>query len=402
MAEETTQTQAPEAQPNFTEKMQQALWGEVEPPKPTEQPQEPVATQEPAQQPTEQPQSTPEPKKQEDPAEEILDEDAFIKKYFEGFDSVESVRKEIESLRGKTQTAAEIKFENEVSDKLFKAIQAGKTKEVRQILELQERIEDISAKEVNEETAEDIIKTAMQLKYKDLTPKEIEYKFQKEFGVPSKPTQRADELDEDYEERVAEWQSKVDDIKMNRMIEAKLLRPEIEQAKASIVFPEINKQESQQAQAPSQEELEEFKRMQESFTKTAQEKINGFNGFTVQVKDKDVDYAVSYAPSAEEKALVTKAITKFAEDGFNPNALLYERWVTQDGNLNVEQMTKDLLRIYTGEKAEQKIAVDAANQRLELYLKEKKNINLNSQPSGTYQPEGKTQAQKLQESFWGN
>jgi hypothetical protein len=75
--------------------------------------------------------------------------------------------------------------------------------------------------------------------------------------------------------------------------------------------------------------------------------------------------------------------------------------VKEDGSINVSQMAEDLSRIYMSKNAERKFATDSANKRMELYLKEKKNINLVDTPSGNVPLQGKPESERLQEAFWG-
>lgn len=157
------------------------------------------------------------------------------------YESPEQAIKEIEELRAykATPVIPELKYENEFSEKVHKAIIAGKTQDVYKFLEEQERLNSVTALDINSDNADKVIKMGMQLKYKDLTPSEIEYKFNKDFGLPKEPIQKTDELDEEFAERKATWQEKVNDINMNRVIEAKLLKPELDSAKAKLVLPEI-------------------------------------------------------------------------------------------------------------------------------------------------------------------
>lgn len=131
-----------------------------------------------------------------------------------------------------------------------------------------------------------------------------------------------------------------------------------------------------------------LKKNQESFLLSAEKTVNEFNGFSLQVKDKDVDYTVSYSPSQEERTFVNSKIKDFAESGFNANAILADRWVSEDGkSVNIDTMVKDLSRIYGDDKISQKLVVDAANKRLETYLKDKKQISVNGQQEqGTFSP----------------
>ena len=57
-------------------------------------------------------------------------------------------------------------------------------------------------------------------------------------------------------------------------------------------------------------------------------------------------------------------------------------------------MVKDLSLIYSNEKQSQKLVADAANKRLELYLKEKKNINLNETNNSQFVPNGQKNQQE--------
>jgi hypothetical protein len=162
-----------------------------------------------------------------------------------GYQSPDDAFKEIEELRTLKANPPQagqpqIKFENEQSEKLFNAIQKGERKTVYNILAQQERLEELTTKEVSKETAADLIKFGMQLKYKDLSPQEIEYKFNKDFGLPKEPVQGDAEDEEEFKARKEEWSGKVYDIEMNRMIEAKLLKPELESAKQKLVLPQAD------------------------------------------------------------------------------------------------------------------------------------------------------------------
>jgi hypothetical protein len=158
-----------------------------------------------------------------------------------GYDTPETAIKEIEELRAykATPIIPELKFENEESARIVKALQAGKHAEVYSILEQQVKIDRLVEGDMTAEKAADVVKLGMQIKYKDLTPQEIDYKFNKQFALPPKPALLAGEDQEEYDARVATWQSVVDDKKMELMIEAKLAKPELQTSKQKLVFPEI-------------------------------------------------------------------------------------------------------------------------------------------------------------------
>lgn len=162
-----------------------------------------------------------------------------------GYDTPETAIREIEELRAykATPIVPELKFENEESARIVKALQAGKHSEVYSILEQQMKIDRLTDGEITVDRAADVVKLGMQLKYKDLTPQEIDYKFNKQFGTPPKPGLLPAEDQEEFDERLKVWQAVVDDKKMELMIEAKLARPELQNSKQKLVFPEIESQD---------------------------------------------------------------------------------------------------------------------------------------------------------------
>lgn len=351
-------------------------------------------------------QEQPKPQPVNEPEEEVIDVNEWLKREFE-VEDVEVIKQEREAykkLKETPPTPAEIQFANEQSKHLHELIREGKWKEANKILEQQEKIETYIAANVDATTAEDIIKLGMSLKYKDLSPKEIDYKFNKEFALPKEPVQAVDELDTDFEARKAEWQEKVNDIQTNKIIEAKLMRPELEKLKTQLVLPEISKKDAQPQNQPTQEDLEADKRLKETFLKNAENSVKNLNGLSTSVKDKDVDLSINYGVSPEQKAALSQKMTAFAESGFNANALLAERWVNADMTINTDQIAKDLLLLENQGDILQKSATEAANQRLEAYIKGKKNVNLSGvQNGGDFKPDGdKSHAQRLQDFFWNN
>lgn len=387
MSEEVKEVVA-EEKPQFAQTLQEAIWEE----KPMVAPnQAPEAAAKPAE---------PTPPIQE--AEEILDPKDWLKREFE-VDDVAVLKAEREELKKlKEQPPGEIKFDNEESRKIYEYLKEGgeKKKELKKYLEQQDLLEQFTSSEITKENSEAIIKMGMQLKHPELTADEISHRFNKQYSIPKEPVQTADELDEEFLERKNEWQEKVREIEMERNIEAKLLKPELEKAKSQLVLPEIER--GNQQKPPTQEELDATKKMQESFLQKTQTIIDSFGGFSAQVKNKDVDFSVAYSLSKEDKGIVGEKLKTFAQANFDANALFLDRWVTDDGQLNESQMIEDLSRIYTGKNSDAKIASEAAHQRMELYLKEKKKIVITPDNNGQFLPDGdKTKEQRLQENFWG-
>ncbi len=303
----------------------------------------------------------------------------WLKKEFEIEDPaiLKAEREELKTLKANPQKE-QIKFADEQSKHIYELLSQGaeKRKEVLQVLKNQEEIENLSGLEVNKDNAADIIKLQMKLKNKQLTASEIEFEYKQSFVAPKEPVQKSSELDDDFEERVAEWKEKVSEVEMRRIIAAKMAQPELAQLKSEIVLPEIQRDNQSTEKAPTPEELAAFENDKKSFVTSAEGLINGFNGISGQVKDKDVDYLVNYAISPEGKTLVASKLKEFAESGFNANALFTDLWLDDNNNLKVDQMVEDLSLLFEGKKAIPKLVNDAANKRIETYLKDKKQINL--------------------------
>ena len=315
---------------------------------------------------------------------QATDTNTFLKNKW-GWDNEEAADTEIKSLREKAEKNFE--FKNEDSKKVAEYIIDGKEDELYAFLDNKKKVEKLATANVEDvNVAAQLVKFDLRNANKNLNEDEIDFLFNEKYSTPEKPVQGEFEEDADYNTKVKIWEKQVSNIEKKMIIEAKMAQPKLAQLKTELVLPNISK-ESSQVQ-PTQEDLTAAKEQQDSFIKFAESKAKDFTGFSVQVKDKDVNYTVSYAPSQEEKTLVTNKLKEFAESGFNANALLADRWVAEDGKtIKVEQMVKDLSRLYADDKATQKLVLDASNKRIEAYLKEKKQINVNGlSQNGQFSP----------------
>lgn len=389
VVQETTQ----EAQSDISTKLQDAIWGDGVP----TQTQEPVV--EATQQQTE---ATTQVKSQE-PEDEILDPNDWLKREFE-VDSPDTLKQYLQEYKTLKETKPqETKWANDDSKKLYEAIASGDRNQVLDILNKQSKLEQLASAELNTSNAADVVKSYLQFKYPDLTQDEINYKFNKQYSISSKPTQRDDELDDEYNMRLSAWESDKRDKEMELMIDAKQYRPELVKFKNDLVLPEIKQNNQQPTQQISQEELAEIEKAKDGFVKNTEAFLGTFNGISTSVKDKDVDYNVSYLVSQEDKALMSQFAKEFAESNFDANQLFAKDWLNEDGSLNVKQIIEDKMWLANKDRIIQKIAMESANQRLELYLKEKKNIKLDIGDKGKDfgVVNQKSQSEVLQERFWG-
>jgi hypothetical protein len=320
------------------------------------------------------------------------------------FQDADTAKNEIKRLR-EQKPQEEIKFANDDSKRVHDLLRGGKIEDVISIYEKQKQINSVLSTEVTKDNAADVIKLGMKLKYPTLTKDQIDFQYRQEYGLPKEPVfNELKESQEEFDERHTEWKEKVSNLEMKASIAATMAKPEIEKAKAEIVLPDIQGSNQATQRQPTQEEIVAFEKQKESFLQATNLFLKDFNGFSTSVSDKDVNYAVSYGTSKEEKDFVTNAVKEFAESGFDANSLFVKEWVNKDGSLNVKQIIEDKMLLTNKEKVFQKIANDAASQRLEIYLREKKNIRIDTGAGQNFgaQDATKTQSEKLQEVFWGS
>jgi len=323
--------------------------------------------------------------------DETYDANEYLKMKL-GFDDWDSALTEINELRQKPK----IDFENEDSRRFYEYAKENKEEELINFLEQKRRIDKLANSEIKDaNTAAEIVKLSMQQKNKDLNAEEIDFLFNDQFKKPSKPDQKFDELDSEYEERVNAWESKINEIEKRLVIEAKLAKPEIEKIKQSLILPDLNPTLS--TPGFTQEELDNQKRYMDNYYSNVNEVISSFDGFSATVKDEGSDFSVAYVPSYEEKQAVADQLKSFAEHNMDANMIFAERWVNDDNTINVKQMTKDLFLLQNENKITQKYVNDAANKKLTMHLKKQSNINFSgTQSSGTFDTDNRqTEMDKL-------
>jgi hypothetical protein len=327
----------------------------------------PILTNEPAQ-------AAPPPQEETKVEEQLastqsFDTNQFIKERF-GYDSVEQAEQEFKKL--KEQPSFE--FKDDVSKSLFDAIKEGKADDVYEILNQQKRLEKLTSSELTPDLAAEIVKTNIKNKYKDLSADDVELLFYDQHFVPLKPEQGYDESDEDYAGKVKTWQSQVDYAERKLMIEAKVIRPELEKLKSEIKLPDIYNEAGREAE--SQEEFEIMQQARSIYEKTLDSDFQSFSGFNVSVKDEDVEIPISFNVAEDERLAMKNDLTDFDSDSY-----FEKRWFAEDGKPKVQQIMADKYLLENREKIFSKIANEAASQRLLAHLKKNGNININQSPT---------------------
>lgn len=313
-----------------------------------------------------------------------------------GFESADEAKNQVVELRKLKDTMPqEQEFANEDSKKFFDYLKAGKEDDVYNFLDQKKKLSRLLIGDVNENTAAEMVKLAMEQKYKDFTPEEINYKFSKQFGIPKEPTQGDLELDEDFETRKNEWKEKVDDIKRDLIIEGKIIKPELEKLNTELVLPNIQKGNNQSTELQSEEELAEIDKRRDQYLESLNNDFKNFNGFEATYKNEDVEIPVAYTISDEEKGSLRGELENFDVEGF-----ILNRWFKEDGAPNVKGLMEDIYLLRNKEKVFQKIATDTGNKVLENKIKASKNINVTGSQS-TFTPDNsKSEHDKMTEFFF--
>lgn len=329
--------------------------------------------------------------------EDTFDEGTYLKNTF-GWENAESARAELERLRAleKTPKPEEIKFANDDSKKLFDLIKGGKTKEVRDYLDRQDRLDRLTQYDLSKaDQAADILKAHLQFKNPDLTPREIDRLMSRKFTFPEKPVNNLDLTPEENQAAVQAWQQKVQEIEEDMIIEAKLVRPELNQFKSELVLPDINYVDPAVAEA-QQKELQEWQSNRANYLK-ALDDIKNFTGFSVNFKDAEngFEFAVPYGVSPEEATALKGELSDFNRDKF-----LDERWFDKDGKPKVTQIASDVYFLKNRDKILQKMVNESAAQLLVQVKKQRANITVGTQPQGTFQPDNLSEQEKQERAIW--
>lgn len=315
--------------------------------------------------------------------DEVFDENDYIKKRF-GYDSAETFENELKILKEKSNKTFE--WKNDQSKQISELLNEGKTDELYNYLHNKKQVEKLTTADLtaNKNLASELVKFGIQKDNPTLTADEVDFLFNQNYTLPEKPIQDDVETDEAYQARINAWQFHVNNIEKKLIIDAKIQQPKLAQYNNELVLPQIQKEAPQPQPQLSEEDIQRLKGLQTSFIENASKSLANINDFSVQVKNQEVDYNVSYNYSKEEKDYVNAKIKNFVERGFDANELFRDLWVESDGmTLKTQAIVEDLLHLFNRGKIDQKLTSDSADKRLEAYLKDKKQITLGTTPQTT-------------------
>lgn len=300
-----------------------------------------------------------------------FDPNQFVKEAF-GYETLDEAKTEFEQLKKLKGEAPSQNFANDESKTLYQAWLEGKKDEVLDYLSNQKKIEKLATGEVNANSAEEIVKLTIKQRNKSLTEDEVDFVFNQKFSIPAKPTQKADEYEDDYNARLAEWEEKAQFVQKSLIIEAKMSQPEIEKLKSELVLPNI--QSANQISAEQeQEELRMNEEIRKQFEQSLETDYKSFDGFNVTFKDENagIEIPISYVPTEEEKVSLKNQLSDFDHTEYFGN-----RWFSADGKPQVKNMMADKYFLENKEKIMQKVANEAAQQMRLKMIAMQSNINL--------------------------
>lgn len=333
-----------------------------------------------------------------------FDEPTYLKTTY-GYDTPDAIKKELQelqTLREKANTPAEIKFANEETKKFFSYLtEEGKEDELLTHLQTKKMIEKAEKANIeNPKEATDLLQTYYKFKYKDFNDDEVRDHFNDHYSKPIKPKQAEAQDDDEYKEDVKAWQDKCDAIDKRIIRDAKMVKPDFAQFKSQVVLSDISKPETTKKE-PTPEELAKAQKTVSDFVQSVDTELKKLDNFSVTFKDEAVEITSSYDLSPEEKAQVATQLKTLAENNFNASAIFADRWMNQDGTFNVSRMTRDMARLNADDKIDQKFAQDSAAKRLKEYTKDKKNIHLPGvQSSSNGAPDPNKALEAVEEAIW--
>lgn len=205
-----------------------------------------------------------------------------------GYESPEQVLTEIEELRAlkANPPKAEIEYANEDSKAVAQLLSEGKFDEVYGFLSKKMELDRVLSQEVTANNADEIIKLSMKSTYSSLNDEQIQHKFNRQYAIPKEPTQSLQEEDDDFAVRHQEWRELVEQVKMDKVIDAQMALPTLEKLKAEIVLPKIQGEVDQDYLA-WQKSLDEIEQ-QDTLTKEAYKTLTPKD---VETKVKFIDEA---------------------------------------------------------------------------------------------------------------
>lgn len=327
--------------------------------------------------------------------DDVFDEKDYLQKTF-GYESPETLLNELKALKEAKEKG--IEFANDDSRRVYEYIKEQKEEELLQFLDKKKKVNTLLTVDLSDpNSASEIVKLSMLNNGSGLSQSEVDYLYNKKFGVPPAPVQKDIETDEEFADRKSAYDTLVNEKKMELIIEAKMAKPVIEKLKTELVLPDIQKPQPVQTDEPSQEELAKIQQARERFLQGVESTFTNFNGFNMVYKSEAGDIPISYSPTEEQKV-------SFKQDmsGNILGKMVEQRWFPSEDNPNIPLLTEDMFFLNNKEAILQKVASEAYAKGFANYLKSKSNINITPGGQQTFTPQqnGQSDLDKQIAAIW--
>ena len=299
--------------------------------------------------------------------EDFVDEDEFISAKTNGqFKSWEEIQEALETQQ------AQLKFENEQSEKIYQMIAEGKIDELADALYSRK-----VANEIKEKSDDEILKAYIKQQNPEFDNEDVEAEYAEKYTI--------DEYAFD-ESKLKREQKKLSQRIKSDVGSAKQF---FENMSADIKFPELasnqqvedNSEYEAEAQVERQKFLESLKATQ-------------VDSLSFQWKDDKANLSVNgkYEIPAQD-------LSKYRNSAENLQEYMAERYY-QDGKYQSDKLLKEMYINDNFDKIIQSVISQTTNQtRLEM-LKQKKNITTDVEQSGTYRPSAADEEKNLFEQLF--
>lgn len=293
-----------------------------------------------------------------------------------GYEKKEDLKSELEALRKIKENPFEhIQFDNEETKEFLQYVKEGKTKELTAFLKEKEELESLADK-----TPAELLRMKIKLENKHYSSEDVEDVFEQRYEKPEKPEQDLEETDDDYDARIAKWQTKVDKIDRAIKRDAVEAQDKIKELTKNISLAKLFQSPNQ----PTKEELEAAKEEKiKSFTQALESGYKEYNGFNTTFKN---DKGVVIEASVVIDAKLQSELKDFVEN-LNINEFMDNRWF-KDGKPNIKQLMHDMLRLTKEDVYVKQLVETASRNSIANYEKSIKNIDIDNNGGTTVEQSG--------------
>lgn len=305
-----------------------------------------------------------------------------------GFEDWDSAKTAIAELKQKAETPAEIKFANEQSEIILKALIAGDTDPLYEHLSAQKRLS-----EVDKLSADEVLKLHIKETNKHYKKEDVADVFEEKYSYPEKPVQGDTEENPEYNARVSKWEDAKAKIDRRKERDAVTAKESLSKLKTELVFPTIKL-------SPEDEAFENFKNQKDALAQIRELDKKEY----AKLSSKDVKMLFKFNDEANKLAFDIEYEPE--KEGFDKAiadasdlSVFFGDYYDKDGNPNRIELAKAVYVARNVQKIVSEAVVQAVNAERARFLKAQKNISDNGQRNYVNPPQ--TDIDKLKEQVFG-